>query len=99
MSYIGGKATRGLHLGTKGSGMCPGMGQTLRDPTGAQRAKSVQQAAEGKATQSVAQFDSKAYAPMHASLATMDRPLGIPYRKETFNPKGAGEKGKSEFEK
>ena len=99
MSYIGSKSMRGVTLGSKGSGMCPAMGQMLRDPTGQKRVQVVSEAAKGKAQGEVESFDSRAYAPQTANLAAMDRPLGIPYRKETFNPKGAGEKGKSEFEK
>ena len=79
--------------------MCPAMGQMLRDPTGQKRVQAVSEAAKGKAQGEVEAVDSRADAPQPANLAAMDRPLGIPYRKETFNPKGAGEKGKSEFEK
>ena len=99
MSYLSQRSLKSLQLGQKTSGLCTTYGTMLRDPTGEAFASNVKAAVDGKETRSVEQFDSKAYAPINASLAAMDRPLGIPRQNEKFNPRGAREGGKSEFER
>jgi hypothetical protein len=94
MSFIGARAMRAHSLGQR-NGCSHTLGATLRDPMGEAHRSNVMQTAQAMDQSGTDAFDQAAYVTPRASLAKMDRPVGMTYPSLSASRKT----NRSEFEK